>query len=277
MMVAGSAIKRGLKRLPLLVPVVHKLRYMRGVRRLQGPRIMRRFGRLFPQAVFIQVGSNDGDQLDHLQRAILSGKWHGIMVEPVPYVFERLKANYGHLQSRVALRNIAIAPEAGSLPFWHLRQDDETEDLPRWYDALGSFRKDVVLKHQQYIPDIEQRLTCSEVQTQTFSGLCEQEGVAQVDLIQMDTEGFDFEIIKLIDFARYRPRLLIYEHHHFDSETKAECEDYMRSRGYLLLREAMDTWCLDANQEDARQTRLLAYWRKRVGSRPVAETDLGHG
>lgn len=274
MSVAGPAIKRSLKRVPLLLPVVRTLRHRRGMRRLQGPRIMRRFVKLFPKAFFVQVGSNDGDQLDHLQRAILSSQWHGIMIEPVPYVFARLEKNYGHLQSRITLRNLAIAPEAGSMPFWHLRQDDTSAALPRWYDALGSFRKDVVLKHERYIPDIRQRLTCSEVKTQTFSGLCEQECIEQVDLIQMDTEGFDFEIIKLIDLDLYRPRLVIYEHHHFDSATKAECEAHMRARGYVLLREAMDTWCLDANPRDARQARLLAYWHGRVGRLPVAETAL---
>lgn len=274
MSMAGAQTKRWLKRVPFLVRLVHKWRYVRGMRRLEGPRLMRRFARLFPEACFVQIGANDGDQLDHLQSAIVSSNWRGLMLEPVPYVFERLKDNYGHLQSRVALRNVAIGPSQGHMPFWHLQQDDASEDLPRWYDALGSFRKEVVLKHERYIPDIRQRLICTEVETITFDGLCEQEAVEAIDLIQMDTEGFDFEIIKLIDFDEYRPRLLIYEHHHFNEETKVECEQHMHARGYVLLREAMDTWCLDARARDDRQARLLAYWNRRVGDQPVAETRL---
>lgn len=265
-------VKNWLKRIPMLVAVVHWWRIYLIKRRLQGPRIMRRFARLFPHAVFVQVGSNDGEQLDHLQHAILSSQWRGVMIEPVPYVFERLQKNYGHLQPRVTLRNIAIAPSQGSLPFWHLRQDDRDATLPRWYDALGSFRKEVVLKHENFIPDIKERLVCTQVQAQTFASLCEQEGLRQLDLIQMDTEGFDYEIIKLLDFARNRPRLLIYEHHHFDVQTKQVCESYLQSNGYVLLREGMDTWCLDARARDERQARLQDYWRKRMGQQLVAET-----
>lgn len=271
-----NTLKALLKRVPYLVKVVRGVRYWSYVRRLHGPDIMRLFAQLFPHAIFVQVGSNDGDQLDHLQKAILSHDWHGVMVEPVPYVFGRLKANYGHLQSRVALRNIAIGPVEGATPFWHLRQDDTDEDLPRWYDALGSFRKDIVLWHERFIPDIKDRLTCTEVNTQTFSGLCEREKIQQIDLVQMDTEGFDYEIIKLIDFERYRPRLLIYEHLHLDETTRRECEQRLLAAGYVLLREGMDTWCLDARDRDERQGRLLAHWRKRVGRDELVGSGLTH-
>lgn len=273
MSTVGSSVKNTLKRSPLLVSWVHKLRHARVARRLRGPRVMRRFARLFPEAFFIQVGANDGVQLDPLHEWVLSCQWRGIMIEPVPYVFENLKANYAHLQSRIALKNVAIAPSRGEMPFWHLRKA-ECQGSNHWYDALGSFRKEVVLWHERYIPDIRERLVCSQVKTDTFSAVCEQEHVQHVDLIQMDTEGFDFEVIKLIDFERYRPRLLIYENRHFDEQTKQECEQWLRSRGYLLLREVLDTWCVDARPRDDRQARLLAYWRRCMGDKPIAETVL---
>ncbi|MGH8505190.1 MAG: FkbM family methyltransferase [Stenotrophobium sp.] len=256
-----SKIKSLLQRSPLLVSAVRRVRYWRNVRRLKGPKLMQRFAQLYPEAYFIQIGSNDGKQLDHLQTAILNQHWCGIMIEPVPYVFARLRRNYGHLKDRVQLENVAIGERNGSMPFWHLRQAATDDPITPWYDALGSFRKDVILKHAIYIPDLEQRLTCTEVPTLTFAELCERHRVGQVDLIQMDTEGYDYEIIKRIDFARYRPALLIYEHHHFDAQTQAACEARLRGFGYDVVRESIDTWCVDRQARDPRQQILIDYWQ----------------
>lgn len=236
-----------------------RLAYWQAVRRLKGPRVIRRFCRLYPQAFFIQIGSNDGEQLDHLRQAILNSNWQGVMIEPVPYVFRRLEKNYGGLK-RLRLVNVAIADRNGQMPFWHLRQAGDGESLPQWYDALGSFRREVVLKHRDMLPDLEERIVCSEVPARTFSSLCDDMAVDQVDLIQMDTEGYDFEIIRNIDFARFRPRLVIYEHHHFDDETRQACESHMQTLGYDFFAEGMDTWCIDTRAADDRHRKLLDYW-----------------
>ena len=45
---------------------------------------------------FIQVGSNDATHNDPLRRFILERGWRGLMIEPVPHVFERLKRNYAN-------------------------------------------------------------------------------------------------------------------------------------------------------------------------------------
>ena len=54
-------------------------------------RVLFEFARAYPDVFFVQVGANDGDLLDPLREEIGFRKWSGIMVEPVPYVFERLQ------------------------------------------------------------------------------------------------------------------------------------------------------------------------------------------
>jgi FkbM family methyltransferase len=258
-----QSLRAALRRIPGLVRLKRRVTWYMILRRTRGYRLMRVFARLYPQAFFIQIGANDGEQLDHLRHSILKGRWRGIMIEPVPYVFERLRQNYGHLSDRLTLESVAIAPAESRMPFWHLRKAEAgTAELPRWYDALGSFRKDVVLKHKEFIPDIEERLTSTQVPTLSFRSLCEKHGVEAVDLIQMDTEGYDFEIIKLIDFVRYRPVLLIYEHLHLDESTRQVCEAHLREQGYELFSEQMDTWCLDMRAKNERHQKLLQTWNR---------------
>jgi FkbM family methyltransferase len=219
--------------------------------RPSGPDLVRAFADEYPDAFFIEIGANDGEQHDYLEPFIRTRRWRGIMVEPVPYVFERLQRNYGDL-GRVALENVAIADRDGRLPFYYLDQagEDERGELPEWYDALGSFSREMVLANAPEIPDIERRLVRSEVPCLTFESLCRRHGVDGLDLVVVDAEGFDYEIVKRIDFETYRPRMLIYEHRHLTAVQRAECKALLQRLGYETIEEYFDTWCLDTRVRD---------------------------
>src|SRR5918997_825947 len=148
------------------VPGVKRLRRMaqslrgrRTWRRRAAPKLLAAFAESYPRACFVEVGSNDGHAHDHLRDLIKSGRWTGVMVEPVPEIFERLKRNYGGVEG-LALENAAVADRDGELPFHHIRQaDPDGEDrLPDWYQAIGSFKREVVLSHADQVPDLEERL-----------------------------------------------------------------------------------------------------------------------
>jgi FkbM family methyltransferase len=209
------------------------LRFRRISRRLAGPRLIRAFAESHPHAFFIEIGSNDGVQHDYLRPIVMERPWRGIMVEPVPYVFERLRRNYGAL-ARVELENAAIADRDGTLPFYHLREAGPAErgELPGWYDGIGSFSRDVVTSHANHIPDIESRVVRAEVPSLTFESLCSKHRVSTLDLVLIDTEGYDFQIIKSIDLAARHPRLLVYEHYHLDPGERALCAERVREHGY---------------------------------------------
>lgn len=232
------------------------------MRGLAGPRLVPALAVANPDAFFIQVGSNDGEQHDLLRDTILRTRWRGIMVEPVPYVFERLAENYVNYRDRIALENVAIASEEGSLPFYHLRQVDDyrSAGLPQWYDGIGSFDREHLLKHEPFIPDIADRLVRTKVPTLTFEALCRKHEIDRVDLIQVDTEGYDYEVIKLIDFDRYRPRLFGYEHYHLSASDRTASEARLREAGYDILDDGMDNWCLDVRRPGTGDATLRLAW-----------------
>jgi FkbM family methyltransferase len=212
---------------------------------LQGPRFLEAFADSYPDAFFIEIGSNDGDQHDHLRPFILDRGWRGIMVEPVPFVFARLRANYGAID-RVALENVAVADHDGELPFYHLREASPAEraGLQQWYDGIGSFSRDFVLGHGHRIPDIAERLVETTVPTVTFDTLLARHGAPQVDLLLVDTEGFDFEILRAIDLERHRPRLVVHEHFHLSPADRDACRAHLEACGYSVKEEGFDTFSL---------------------------------
>lgn len=219
-------------------------------RRLAGPRLLRAFADSHPEAFFIEIGANDGAQHDHLRPFILERGWSGIMVEPVPYVFERLQRNYRGLD-RVSLENSAIADRDGELPFYYLVEPrpEELDRLPDWYDGIGSFSRDALLSHVDHIPDIEERILCKAVSSLTFESLCRKHEVENVDLLAIDTEGYDHEILRSIDFSARKPELLVYEHFHLGPEARVRCRALVEAAGYRTLEEGFDTWCLSADAD----------------------------
>jgi FkbM family methyltransferase len=257
-------------RLPDLRAVWGNLRYERVRRRLAAPKLLRAFADAHPEAFFVEIGANDGRKHDHLRPFILRRKWRGIMVEPVPHIFERLRANYGGSE-RVRLENVAIADHDGTIPFYYPARPDPSEvrRLPEWYDGIGSLSRAAVLSHAQHIPDLEARLRTAELPCLTYPSLLARHGVERVDLVVIDTEGSDFAIVRGLELERRRPRLLVYEHFHLSPEDRRACLEHVRAAGYEAMEEGFDTFCLDTGPDDA----LTRTWR---GLRPFVPGVSAH-
>jgi FkbM family methyltransferase len=154
-----------------------------------GPRLLEAFADAFPRAFFIEIGANDGVEDDHLRPFIVENEWSGIMVEPVPHLFERLRRNYAGLE-RVVLENVAIADRDGRVPFYHPPEGD--------FDKIGSFSRETTLRLARALqfPDLDDRIVTTEVPCLSFESLCRRHHVERLDLLVVDTEGYDFEILK---------------------------------------------------------------------------------
>jgi FkbM family methyltransferase len=233
-------------------------RYRQTVRNLAGAGVLRAFAEAYPHAFFVEIGSNDGEQHDHLRPFILSRPWRGIMVEPVPYVFERLRQNY-EAYGRIALENVAVGDADARMPFYYLVEPspEDARSLPDWYDGVGSFSRDAVAGHVSEIPDIEERIVCAEVSVVSFDTLLRRSHAPQVDLLLIDSDGHDWEILRGVDFARWRPRLVIYEHYHLSPSARRAAREHLALVGYETMEEGFDTFCLDPAVDDE----LTAMWR----------------
>jgi FkbM family methyltransferase len=235
------------------------------------PQILRAFADAYPKAVFIEIGANDGVQHDHLRPFIVSFPWRGVMVEPLPWVFEHLCSNYRG-QEGVALENAAITGADGQVPFYYAAAPAEErgqDDRPIWSDTIGSLSRAEVEKTIDgargfvahgpgvHIPGIGSRIERTEVPSLTFESLCRKHRILELDLLLIDAQGHDYEIIKGIDFERHRPRLLIYESITFSAGEREQSRAYLEGLGYQTMDEGIDTWCHDPRSGDS----LARCWR----------------
>ncbi len=230
----------------------------RKLSRMAGPAVLDALATAHPQARFVQVGANDGEMMDPVRSTIVRSQWTGLVIEPVPRLFAQLRANYASASDRVTPVNVAVAQSAEPAQFFHLSDVPGKPLLPDWAQGLGTFRKEVIEKHADRIPDFDSYLQSITVPCMTLQAICDEHSVEQLDLLAIDTEGYDFEIIRQIDFARMAPLVIIYEHHHFDTHTHRACIQLLQTNGYLMFEEGLDTWCLRA--EDPRAARLVKHW-----------------
>jgi hypothetical protein len=98
----------------------------------------------------------------------------------------------------------------------------------------------------------------TEVPVLTLESLCRRHDVERIDLLVIDTEGYDHEILKSIELERRHPRLAIYEHYHLPAAERAACRELVREAGYEAMEEGFDTFCLDARTDDG----LTREWRR---------------
>ena len=121
-----------------------------------------------------------------------------------------------------------------------------------------------------FITDLAQRVICSEEPSLSFASLLERNHVEFLDLLHTDVEGFDYELLKMFDFTRHRPRLLIFECLHLSAAELVACKAYLRQHGYETMDEGMDTWCMNMQDTQPHDESLIKLWRQlrqRLGDR----------
>jgi FkbM family methyltransferase len=175
---------------------------------------------------FLQIGAYDGQSDDDLRELVIRYALRGVLVEPQPAAFARLRDTYGD-QPQVTLLQAAIADREGVRDLYCRRGD---ASMAASFDA-GHLRR-------HGIPSAD--IVRLPVVCHTVESALRAAGLESVDLIQIDAEGYDWPIIRSIDFAKVRPAILRFEYRHMRSSDADECLDFLARDGYQFLLEARD-------------------------------------
>lgn len=190
---------------------------------------------------FVQIGSNDAVAGDPIIDHVLAHGWRGLMVEPVPNVFERLQRRHGR-NPRLVMECAAIGEQEGPRPFYCLEPMDRPPSP--WYDQMGSFSREHIVKHERFHPGLSQHIREIQVPCLRLSTLLKKHGIERFDFLHIDTEGADFEVLKSLDFKQYTPGLILFEHGHLPRAQREDCEAFLAARGYRVLYEGRDCMAL---------------------------------
>ncbi len=101
--------------------------------------------------------------------------------------------------------------------------------------------RDHLVKHGDRIPDIESRIIETQVPCVRFDDLCKKHDFQDFDFLHIDTEGYDYEILKTIDLERYQPLAILYEHKHLGEQDRNAALQLLHGLGYSSLSIFEDT------------------------------------
>jgi FkbM family methyltransferase len=144
--------------------------------------------------VLVQIGTNDGD--DRFNRICRRSKPSKvILVEPFAEHNDSIRRMYRKV-GNVVIENVAITES---------ERGEVTLAIPKDRGYSNS--------HFSLIPmdDWGNNLEERRAPGMTFNQLCAKHGVTDIHFLQIDTEGFDAEIITSIDFSKVRIDIIKYE------------------------------------------------------------------
>jgi FkbM family methyltransferase len=191
-----------------------------------------------PPFTFVQVGANDGLTGDPLFETVSRAEVRGLLIEPMPEMFERLTSNYAS-KPGLSMVQVAVGEDEGTRElYWVPSRPGD----PIWVDLLGSFSRDVILSHAAEVPGIADRIQTLSVPCRTLSSLVVEHGFTRIDLLHIDAEGSDLAILRTLDFdARWAPRCILYEQKHLGPDA-TEAMDLLHRAGYHTLDLGMDVF-----------------------------------
>jgi len=194
---------------------------------------------------YLQIGGNDGVMADPMFDFVTrhSTRVSGLVVEPLPHLFQALSRNYRNFPS-IRLVEIAIHDRESTMEMYFVDPSSVTRKNrhlagiasfnPQHWERTGLLNESQI--RQQTVPCIP------------LMQLIELHDLADIDVFVSDTEGYDFHILKALDLQKVRPSVIRFEHglpNQMMSEVEfAQITKQLNEFGYQMIREDYDATAL---------------------------------
>ena len=227
------------------------------------PTFIRRF--IPPRAPrwVVDVGAHDGIDCSNSRGFVLEG-WTALLIEPLPAVFEALKANSEGL-SNARLERCACGESEGVASI-HIGLDGPN-------GQTSSLCPDEIWKRSRSGQEIE-------VQVRTLTSLLSDHKCPRdFAMLLVDAEGMDLEVLSGLDFSRFRPSVVcteIYRSNQAKDHRKAEL---LEKNGYRLkgiIGSDMIWTCTDFEREPSNPLFSGTALPNDIADLKVTETDEGY-
>lgn len=182
---------------------------------------------------FLQVGASDGVTNDPLFPLIqkYGTKLKGVCVEPLPDVFEKLNSNYKSYPE-IKLENAALTDTDGDVLIY--RPVAKGDSL---VSQKSSLKKEIVMKHGFSKTQLE------EVSVKGIStlNLLSKYQISSIDILQVDTEGNDYQIVRQVLDCGIFPSVIHYENLHLSKQETEGMRQLLAQNSYQAIESQKDT------------------------------------
>ena len=203
----------------------------------------------------VQVGANDGVINDPLYSYVRANPatTRILLIEPQPDQIPLLAENYQWHDGAV-IAQVAIGG-AGTLRMYRIKEQFQKHYRGTVASGITSANRDHVLRkavknYQGYFEsDPGDYIEEFEVECMTLAGALQRyEFGDRVDLLQVDTEGYDDEVIYHSGIPELMPSIVNYEFIHLSPERLGNLRQHLLRLGYRIVRWSNDDECAIRNR-----------------------------
>tara|TARA_B100000035_G_scaffold111310_1_gene94466 strand:- start:223 stop:840 length:618 start_codon:yes stop_codon:yes gene_type:complete len=163
------------------------------------------------------VGAHNGLGLEEL---ILDQKNKVLLIEPVNYNFQLLKNRFKNMNN-IIFENVGVSDETKQIKFYYVKESSVKKLGKEWASGIGSFKKKHLLDHhRKRFQIIENDIEEVDIEIVVFNDLIEKYNISEIEYLFIDTEGYDYQIIKSIDFNKIKINKVKFEYKHLDDTFK---------------------------------------------------------
>ena len=188
----------------------------------------------------LQVGSHIGNTPnDYIFNEIdLNG--FCVFIEPVKDYFELLKENYNtkYPENNFKFLNLACSDRNHKITLY---KPIVNSDSPSWTNQLTSVLLNHTKNHNLNV-DVEK----IEIEAKTLNTLIEEYNITSIELLSVDTEGYDYEVLQGLDLKKIKPKKIVFEHKHIDGTNTSfgfkyyKIINHLFSNGYEITKQTDD-------------------------------------
>lgn len=169
---------------------------------------------------FFQIGALESkNHFAPVAAARMFSDYQGILVDAQPVAIEQLAQKYGD-DRRLSIVHAVVTDTGEDAPFFYV--DNHDGRFPRWVTGLASLDKRNILKFSNEFPDIQDHVVEAVVPGATIGSLLDQKEFGTLDLLMIDTEGYDYKLLQAFPFDRMRPKIVLLEHSHLKANLREE-------------------------------------------------------
>ena len=169
---------------------------------------------------FVEIGAGDGVHLSNTYLLENEFGWTGILVEPNKSFYSECCRNRTSL-----VKNNLILNRSGSKIKFYEKELGEFSHADGFGDSSASYVIDSY-----------------EVQTIEFNNLFnELNPPIVIDFLSIDTEGSEFEILRSVDFNKFKPKIICIEHN-FNKKRRKSYKRLLTQYGYELMYPGISRW-----------------------------------
>ncbi|MEM7140100.1 MAG: FkbM family methyltransferase [Actinomycetota bacterium] len=192
---------------------------------------------------FVNIGANDGVENDPIFESLQFYGWSGLAVEPNPATAELLRANMRGFDG-VEVTTTAIGERSERQEFFTIPAERAGPD-PAWasqvcslsrsyvHDAIGNVR---AIGNYDLPDDLESHIESTVVEVSSLPDLLRRHDVARVDVINIDTEGYNAIVFRQLDLERWAPAVIVLEFADMTDAEQTEAVARLVDAGYERTR-----------------------------------------